>query len=68
MRLPLQLVFEYGAVATGQDWPSMRSSLATWIAREAQTLAEERHVIRLEDFPFAFDAIKTSTRTAKIAV
>jgi hypothetical protein len=62
----LQIVFEYDAVAAGQDWHSMRRSLATWIQGEAQTLQDGRHVIRLPNFPFPFDAIKTSTRKPKL--
>jgi hypothetical protein len=62
MRFRLQIVFEYSAVVAGQDWRSMRNSLAAWIEGEARTLQDGRHVIWLPDVPFAFEAIKSSTR------
>ena len=63
----LKIILEYSAIAQGQDWGAIRESIGVWIQTEAQVLGDGSHLVDLQTVPFAFRAVKSSTRPPRLA-
>ena len=59
----LNVTIEYNAVAKGQDWDAIRSSLKIWITNEASALPDGAQILdNLPGIPFRLHVTKSSER------
>lgn len=63
----LNILFEYGAVRPGQDWPTIRQALKDWLLETAPALADGRHTAHLPGVPFPLFVRKVVGRKPGVA-